>query len=431
MGFWRTQEPVIEDYVVKKGGMFEPQRQWWNLDTFVKVLVGGYGSGKTMISSKRLIASALENYPAPVVGVSPTYKMAKRTFVPTIRSLLDGRKSLDKDLSYKYNKSELEFTIYYHGREAIIWIMSGENPESLKGPNIGAAAIDEPFIQDIEVLEQMMARIRHPEAKNQELFLTGTPEQLNWGYDLCEGELSDQYEVGVVHASTKVNVALNPRYYEMLKNAYSDKAVEAYVEGHFVDLSSGLVYYAFSRLQNVKNIPRPEGSKLGVGMDFNVNPMAAVVFWEHQDHTHFFDEIELPNADTEYMADHLTDKYGGELKDVYPDASGASRKTASPGGKSDFWYLTHAGYEINANPANPHRKDRYNAVNGKLRPKSGAPTCTVAPECKKLIKYLSTYSHEQLNKQKQMSHLIDAFGYPISYLYPVTKNVLDVYRLKG
>ncbi len=39
--------------------------------------------------------------------------------------------------------------------------------------------------------------------------------------------------------------------------------------------------------------------------------------------------------------------------------------------------------------------------------------------------YLLGYTHKDSNKQvqKDMSHLLDAFGYPIAYLFPVDRNM--------
>ncbi|WP_217878337.1 hypothetical protein, partial [Vibrio alginolyticus] len=83
----------------------------------------------------------------------------------TIKELLQGKQSLLEGFSWKYNKADWEFLIRYKGREGIIWIGSGDDPDALKGPNLCGALIDEPFIQSREVFEQMLARVRHPNAR--------------------------------------------------------------------------------------------------------------------------------------------------------------------------------------------------------------------------------------------------------------------------
>lgn len=415
--------------------MWQPQREFWHLDNYIKVLVGGFGAGKTNLLGKRSISDALANAPVPVAAVSPTYGMARATTIQTISELLHGKQTLlgSRVLRWKYNKSTHEFRIMYRGRPAYIVIYSGDNPDSLRGYNLAAAHIDEPFIQDRLVFDFINARIRHPEARHKELCLYGTPEQLNWGYDLCEGELADQHDVAFVRAPTRSNRALDDGYVERLGASFSGKAAEAYLEGMFSNLASGLVYYAFSKLDNVVTVPTPPpGARLGVGMDFNVNPMAATVFWWQGKRMHFYRELELPNADTEYMAMTLKELPESQhLRQVFPDASGKNRATNAPGGQSDFTILKRHGFHINAPSRNPPVKDRFNAANGLLRSRDDQVHITVDPGCKKLIKYLSTYSHELMNKQKEMSHLLDAFSYPCAYLHPVRGTSGGAHQLKG
>lgn len=441
MSFWRKDAPVLNRHgQVVKGGMWKHQYDWWTLENFIKALITGYGGGKTYIGAKRAISVALHNAPVPFAVVSPSYKIAKRTVIPTIKALLNGKATLEP-LTWKFNKSDFEFKIWCRGREATLWISSGDDPESLKGPNLGGSWIDEPFIQKEDVFTQMLARVRDPEARLKEVVLTGTPETLNWGYEICEGERAENYDLGIVHASTRANLALGKEYADTLENAMTEDAAAAYVGGEFRNLQTGTVYYGFSKERNVRVYPDP-GGELFVGMDFNVDPMAAVVFWVNGNHMHVVSEIELPNADTEYMCDYLIEKYVHQegalkgqcrIKTIYPDSSGKNRSTKAPGGKTDFYYIKKAGFAIDAPPGNPSIRDRENACNGKFAPKRGETTLTVDPSCKKLIGYFLRYNHAEKHKkdQKAMSHLIDAFGYPVHRLFPILHNRPIVSRLLG
>lgn len=392
-----------------------------------------HNSGKTNPNCKRTIALALENAPCPVAIVSPTFPQARLTTIPTLEELLTGKRNLyGRDFYWRRNKQLNHFVIRYRGRKAMIQVYSGERPNALKGPNLAAACIDEPFIQDEEVFKQMVARVRHPDAKRLEINLTGTPEQLNWGYDLCYGELREAFDVGVVHARTSDNRAIKPDYEQRLLRSLSEEAAAGLVAGQFVNLSTGLVYYGFSPERNVAELEMPEGAILGFGIDFNVNPMSAAVFWKHREHVHFIEELELPNADTEYLCSILREKYWEQgLRESYPDASGQQRSTSAPGGRSDFHYIRDAGFAINAPHKNPLRRDRYNAVNGALKPSVGRPKVTISRKCKKLIRYLQTYSHELLHKQEAFSHLLDAFSYPVSRIHPVDRRFHGEKRITG
>lgn len=242
-----------------------------------------------------------------------------------------------------------------------------------------------------------------------------TPEELGWGYKLCKEPPAGR-TVGLYIGSTRENKALPEDYVAELLANMSEEAARAYVDGEFVNLTEGRVYYAFDDNENVIEMQRPKGSTLGVGIDFNVNPMSAVVFWYLNDHMHVIKEYELKRSDTELMAQTLREDWGAELIEAYPDATGA-RKQTSGAGKSDFTYLKDWGFKIKAPFKNPLRKDRWNAVNGKLKPAEGSITLTIDPSCKKLIEYLSVYSHNLMNKQEHMSHLTDALGYPVHRLF--------------
>jgi len=280
---------------------------------------------------------------------------------------------------------------------------------------------------------------------------------MNWGYDLAEGELAKKYDVGIVQASTLENKALPQDYVERLLSAYDPKVAQAYVHGLFINLSKGLVYYGFDRTESVLDLPMPAGAILGVGMDFNVNPMAATVFWAVPDgedqHIHYFDEIELPNSDTQAMCLLLNETYSSPgiirpvastsptdivhtyrpLKYCFPD-SNAGRQTNAPGGKTDYDYIEDAGFTIRKRArGNPNRRDRFNTVNGRLRTYKGRIRQTISPRCHRLIKYQMLYSHELMNReeQKSMSHLLDARDYPIVELFPADRETLRFKSIKG
>jgi len=422
--FWRQDEPVRDESgTIIRGGMWPHQRAFWNLPNFVKALITGYGGGKTLIGGKRAISLLMNNAPVPGAIVSPTFPMARETTITTVSELLNGKETiLGRDgFRWEYKKQERSFIVYYRGRIGRAIVYSGDDPARLKGPNLAWAWVDEPFIQDVEVFRQLMARLRHPAATMLELILTGTPEQLNWGWELCEGELSDRHDVGFIQASSRANLATGGAYIDRLSGTYDGKAAEAYIEGQFVNLVEGLVYYAFSADANVQPYGLIDEVEIGAGMDFNVNPMSAAVFWRHGEHIHFFDEIELPNSDTQPMCVELRNRYGQRLINVYPDPSGNARHTNAPAGETAFTTLSRNGFIVNAHSRHPKRRDRFNAVNGKMKAQSGNVTLTFEPSCKKLIRYMRQYSHEQMNteEQKAMSHLLDARDYAVEYLYPI------------
>ena len=424
--FWRMEDPTLDlEGAVIRGGMWQHQRDWWMLPNFIRAMVSGYGGGKTLCLAKRMVWLSLCNAPAPVITVSPSYPLALRTIVQSIDEILTGKCSIERDLRYELRKSQpYEFRIFLNGRVGTIWCMSGELPDRLKGPNIAAAGIDEPFIQSKAVFDQVIARVRHPAARRREINLTGTPEGVvGWGYDLCEGAMRQKQDVGLVTASTDDNLALPSEYVEHMQAAYDEHALAAYRYGKFVNMSAGRVYHSFDPTLHVVAEAMPPEAELCVGMDFNVDPMAYVVFWRHGQRIHFVAEYEQRNCDAEQAAafirrDHPT------VRKIYPDASGAQRSHAGGGGRSAHAYLREAGFQIVARPANPRIPDRINAVNGGLR----HGRVTISPECRKLRSYLLAATHKDSNtaSHKAMGHLLDGFGYAIAYLFPVDRQTAQL-----
>lgn len=415
--FWSKNPPILNDEgEVIAGGMWPHQLQWWDSPAFIRALVMGYGGGKTYIQAKRAIIMAWFNGPSPYMVVSPSYKLAKRTIIPAIKDLLKGR-----DIPYTYNKTDHEFILWGC---CIIWIGSGEHPDSLKGPNLCGAGIDEPFIQDRAVFDQMIARVRDPIAKHREITLTGTPEDLNWGYDICEGHERDNFDLELIRESSRANLALPSEYITTMENAYDNVVAEAYIDGKFVNMTQGQIYYGFERERNVKKLVMPQEATIGLGLDFNVNPMAGALFWHTATHIHYFEEFELPNSDTPdaiERAHELASKHGQTLKLCYPDASGKSRSTKAPGGTTDFTHIKDGGLKVKARPSNPTIRNRRNAANAKW--KKG--TATVDPRCKQFIRYREQLCHEKLKKQESMTHLTDAGDYPLAYLFPIKKPIIQ------
>jgi hypothetical protein len=245
---------------------------------------------------------------------------------------------------------------------------------------------------------------------------------MGWGYDLFEGSLRKLYDVGLVQCSSRENKALPPDYVQRLESGFDEAAQAAYVDGRFVNLSAGRVYHSFDpTVHVVDDIDRPKEAELGVGMDFNVNPMSWVLFWRKGERIHVFAEFERPNSDAEEAAIEIRSAMP-EVRNVYPDASGAQRSHSGGGGKSAFGYLRDNGFTIHARAANPLLVDRRNAVNAAFR----RGQITVAKSCPKLRNYLLAYTHDAAHKasHKAMSHLLDAFTYPVAYLFPVDRQAI-------
>ena len=373
-------------------------------------LVEGYGAGKTYVHAKRALYLSAVNAGLPGMMVSPTLPIAKKTTVHTIRQMMD-RAGLD----YTLNKTDKEIRI--KNWDGIIWWGSADDPNSLRGPNLAWGGIDEPFIQSEDAFDQMIARVRHPDAKLSQLFLTGTPEELNWGARVCIDE-PEKYDVDLITGSTRENIHLPKEYLDRLLSSYSENQIKAYVDGAFVNLTKGRVYDAFDRVKSNDVRPDLEGCPIIGCLDFNVGKLCCAIGARiGKDRIHFFDEIVLRNSDTFEMSETLSRKYPGIT--IYPDPAGKARHTSST--KSDHQILRDYGFTVIARKAHPPVRGRVNAVNGKLR--NGLMTIDVA-KCKELAIDLErvVWKGSDIDKKDpERTHITDAMGYAVEYLWPINR----------
>ncbi len=390
-------------------------------------MVGGLGSGKTYIGALRIIHNSYLNRGLPNQYVSPTYPMAKKTIVLAIQKILDNA-----GITYRYNKTDHEF--YIHNWGGIIWIASGDDTNSLKGPNVASAGIDEPFIQSEEVFKQMTARVRIKDAGIREIFLTGTPEQLNWGYSLAKNK-EGKLDVGRVFANTKDNIHNAEDYYDKLLAIYDENEVKAYTEGKFINLTSGRVCKPFD--EDIHVINRTDIKELleyvpvECGIDFNVDYMSVECFFDINGYLHFFKEFRKSNTDT-YEISQMVNDYFKDKTDIqitmYPDATGKARKSSST--RSDHDILKEYGFSVRTRKGNPPVRDRVNAWNKLLREKK----ITIQEgECPYLIEdnEIMVWKNGDLDKttDPKRTHAFDGGSYPVAYKYPIRNDFVGYREL--
>jgi len=163
-------------------------------------------------------------------------------------------------------------------------------------------------------------------------------------------------------------------------------------------------------------------------MDFNVNPMVAVVGEIGIDGNLFlFEEIILPNSNTEEMAKVIVNKYGKRDITVFPDLTSLKkRSTNAPLGVSDIKILREAPYyfRIDGNKISTQR-DRLNTVNAALSHRRVRILKSGCPYLIKDIRLSARTDDGRIDKKREMPgkpwvHITDSFGYLVERLYPIT-----------
>ena len=111
---------------------------------------------------------------------------------------------------------------------------------------------------------------------------------------------------------------------------------------------------------------RDLGGEILVGMDFNVNPMSAVIAVRAADECHVLAALEVEASNTEQVAGEIARRFPGRRVIVCPDPSGNARKTSAPVGQTDFTILRRHGFEVRAPDAAPAVVDRVNNTQAML-----------------------------------------------------------------
>jgi hypothetical protein len=236
----------------------------------------------------------------------------------------------------------------------------------------------------------------------------------------------------------------NTGLYDRLAESYDDKLFRQEVLGEYLNVTSGLAYYAFDRARNMQQLDYESMQPLVWSLDFNINPMCSVLAQVIDTTTRadmlsgrrsgviqVFDELYLPDCNTPQACEKFHEKAakfsrnGFQVQvNIYGDPAGNARQTAGSGADSDWqavreFFSRHREYSPSFKYRNAHPpvRDRVAAVNAMLRNSQGQCRLFVDPRCKNLIRDLERVTWKQgspeLDKGSDatLTHLSDALGY--------------------
>jgi hypothetical protein len=164
-------------------------------------------------------------------------------------------------------------------------------------------------------------------------------------------------------------------------------------------------------------------------MDFNIDPMSAVVAVRQGDVLYVIDEIRMFSSNTAEIVEEIKSRYPRTKTFVYPDPAGSARKS-SAGGITDHTILQNAGFIVKSPRAHTPVRDRINSVNSRLCGTDGIRRLFIHPKCKYTIEGLERHTYKentsQPDKDNGYDHMNDALGYMVDYLFPIRKDTSDI-----
>lgn len=433
-------DPVSENVIAID--VNRPQGKLLSMDKRFRGYVGGFGSGKTYVGCIALCNAAYRYPGIPQGYFAPTYSQIRDIFYPTMEEVAEKMGLTTKVKQGDHEVHLIDRNGYLRSR---IICRSMDNPATIVGFKIGRALVDELDVMPVNKAElawrKIIARMRWqgPNGFTSQVDVTTTPEGFLFMHRQFVQRIREKPELarlyGLVQASTYENRALLPEgYIQSLEESYPPQLVKAYLHGEFVNMLHGTVYSHYDRVRNRCGDHVQDGEPIHVGMDFNVNKMAAVVHVTRNNEPRAVGEI-VNQRDTPAMIEAIKQRFwrydnarGDWVRQrgitVYPDASGqnTSSKNAS---LSDLDLLRAAGFQVIAPSQNPPVRDRVLSMNMMFLDNKQHARYQVnddlCPQYAENLEQQAYNDNGEPDKKSGHDHTNDAGGYYIHSRFPIIR----------
>lgn len=386
----------------------KPQSRIFNDTSRFRVVVAGRRFGKTFLSTAELMRKAATIPDANVWYVAPTYRAAKDIAWDMLKTIIDS------SLIFKTNESELSIRLI---NGSTISLKGAEKPDNLRGRSLDFVVLDEFADMRPETWFEVL-RASLSDRMGGCLFI-GTPKGRNHFYDLWTNALDDweSYQYTTLQGGNVPESEIDAARRDLDERTFKQEYEAAFVN------YSGIIYYNFDRKDSVAKC-EDDGEILHIGMDFNLDPMSAVVATHTGGTLRIIDEIVIYGSNTDEIVDEIKLRYPNRRIVIYPDPACRQRKT-SAGGRTDLSILQNAGFAVKVRERHTSIRDRINSVNARLKTTDEKRHLFVDPKCKQVIKSLERQVYKegtsQPDKDSGYDHMNDALGYLVDYLYPIKR----------
>jgi hypothetical protein len=417
------------------------------------LFTGGWGSGKTMTLTAKMLKLSAINAPRLGLWCVPDYGHIHDTILPTLTST--DASAGEPEPAWFLSPGQFH---YHETRHVLSWIgggdiqfVTGENPQSIAGPNAAFCGTDEPGSIKREAWRNTVARVRDIGAKLRQKVAAGTPEGLNYLNDLFGPDRRPGYHRYTMR--TVENSYLPESYLEQVRANSSEAELAAYLDGQFVNMVGALAYNSFNADVQMRAFSLDPDLPLRLAFDFNVDPMALVVGQQISGPAGpeflVYESIALMGSTVYDICAKFREKYPFWKKGliVYGDATGRRRSHLSLKSNYDAIReeLTSVGPLTEKVPTeNPAVTTRLNSVNrlckdgrgfarlwlnGDAQKPRSSPCLALVKSLQQTVKKSGT---DDLWKKsgETITHLSDALGYWLTYEAPATKPTSVVATIK-
>lgn len=384
-----------------------------------RVVNAGRRFGKTWLSGAIIMDKCINNEKKIVIYIAPTNDMARDLMWDTWI-----KEHIPQEYIAHVNDNRMIMTFQNGSR---FMCCSADNPDRLAGKKADLLIVDESaLIRDGNNFYNLIKPIVADKYVDGETLFISTPRGYNWFYDLFTKARENPLQWDTFEFTTLEGGNVLPETIEEDRKTMSPKQFAQEYMASF-ECVENRIYYNYDRNRNVCQIDEEWGkADIHVGMDFNVNPMTAVISVWERGSLYFFDEIVEKGSNTQEMCNLIKRKYPGTTIFVYPDPTGNKGQTNAPIGVTDISILKRNGFIICAPPRPYPSKDKWNSVNTAMLNAKGESHVFVAsgrcPQLKKAWEGYSFKENEDPDKSSGLDHISDAAAYLITYRLPAFNN---------
>jgi hypothetical protein len=246
-------------------------------------LIGGFGCGKsyTDVQLCLYLYQIYHKSKTPIqIGVfGVTIKLLKQTVIADLERAFDAA-----GIPYRDNNQAGTLTV---GAITFVYLAM-QYPDDIYAFNFTCCLVDEidelppEKVKAVVKAVQERCRVRMPPPLDRDpfVFFSTTAQGMGGTYNLVREFDKQGVPYAVIRGRTQDNTSLARSQIELLRKLYTEDEARAYLDGEFVNLSQGRVYYAFERKQHMcMRFPVCDSDTIYVGQDFNLgfNASAEVI----------------------------------------------------------------------------------------------------------------------------------------------------------
>lgn len=404
----------------------------------------GYGAGKSHTMGL-CVALDVQHSSNAIIGVyEPFHDLIRTVAWPNVQKWLT-----ELGIRYTLNKQD---SAIYTSNDGVgdIYFKSMDNVEALVGYETYTSHIDELDTMSMDNAEKAFFKImgRNRQApkdvpqeyrkwieKTQQwecinkIRIYTTPEGFKFCYKMWapnSENVKKNPEFKLYRGRTQDNPELTEDYIQGLRDTYPTALLKAYMEGEFVNMESGAVYYNFCRERhNTTRTIQPD-DVLHIGIDFNVQHTCGIVFVDEGNKTSVVAEV-VNKLDTPALIREIKARWPQHVIIAYPDSSGKNRNSQNASEDANqVAQLREAGFRIRRRKKNPLINNRIASVIKLFEDDKLYINVALCPELTRCLEQQAYNDKGKPDKDSGLDHPLDGMGYKVEYTHSIKK---PVYRI--